>query len=153
MKRLFGYQSYWYVGAIADPGAPRMGGGRAGDSPSEFWPYSRGRFARSRGHRPHRSEPRRRRSHVDYVNAKAMPLPRAPSGSAAQAQDDLINTLASQSNAGRERWLRCQALPALGQWTLVRLGVPHPATDDSERGHACKNSGPPIIPSALLAPI
>src|SRR5262249_33597999 len=39
-----------------DPGAPRMGGGRAGDSPGKFWPYARASFARSTCHHLRRSE-------------------------------------------------------------------------------------------------
>src|SRR5262245_35750301 len=42
MKRFFGYQLYWYVGATLTLGL--LGGGRADDSPRAFWPHRSKRY-------------------------------------------------------------------------------------------------------------
>jgi hypothetical protein len=57
MKRLFGYQAYWYAGATLTLGLLGWVGVRAGDSPSECWAHARGHSARSRGHHLHRAKP------------------------------------------------------------------------------------------------
>ena len=71
--------------------------------------------------------------HVDYVNATAMPLPKASRGSAAQVQDDLLNTLASPQMTLAESGGSMPGSNGTGALDPVNLGVPRPTTHDSEK--------------------
>ena len=95
MKRLFGYQSYWYAGATLTLGLLGWVGveqATAQVSPGAMpGTGSRGPGVTfSTAQSPQAQEP------VDYVYAEAMPLPRAQGRLAARVQADRINALASQ---------------------------------------------------------
>ena len=68
---------------------------------------------------------------IDYVNAEAIPLPKASRSLAAQVQDDLINTLVSQITLA-ESGSSAPGSNGTGAMNLVMLGMPHPATNASE---------------------
>jgi len=67
---------------------------------------------------------------IDYVNARPMQLPRAPGRSDAEAQQDLINALRSQSSLGVPGFL--SGGEGNGAMNLVRLGAPRVSDDDVE---------------------
>ena len=105
MKRLFGYQSYWYAGATLTLGLLGWVGVEQATAQVRPGPMP-GAGSRDPGVIVHTVPSTQAQEHVDYVNAKPMPLPKAPRGSAAQAQDDLINSLTSQSLSGNKAFIR-----------------------------------------------
>ena len=130
MKRLFGSQSYWYVGATLTLGLLGWVGveqATAQVSPGPIQgPGSRGpgvTFSTVRSQQA--QEP------VNYVNARPMPLPQASRSLAAQVQDDRINALASQITLD-ESGGSVPGSNGTGAMDLVRLGVPNQVTDNSE---------------------
>jgi hypothetical protein len=131
MKRLFGSQSYWYVGATLTLGL--LGWVGVEQATAQVRP---GAIPEAESRDPgvivHTVPSQQAQEHVDYVNAKAMPLLRAPRGSAAQAQNDLIATLASQITLA-ESGGSVPGSTGTGAMALVMLGVPRPAPDDSEK--------------------
>ena len=130
MKRLFGYQSYWYVGATLTLGL--LGWVGVEQATAQVRPSAiPGAESRDPGVIVHTVPSTQAQEHVDYVNAQPMPLPRAPGRSAAQAQDDLIATLASQLTLA-ESGGSVSGSNGTGALDLVRLGVPRPAPGDSE---------------------
>jgi V8-like Glu-specific endopeptidase len=131
MKQVCGYQSSWYVGAILTLGLLGWVGveqaiaqGRSGPLP--------GAVLRGPGVTIYTVPSQQAQVQVDFMNAQPMPLPKAAHGSVAQAQDDLINALASQ------RTLVASGGSVVGSngtgviTDPVSLGVPHPTTNGSE---------------------
>lgn len=77
--------------------------------------------------------PRKVANTIDYVNAKAMQLPRAPSDVQAEAQADLIDALTSQvSQASLGEPASSPGGIGNGSINLVRLGVPRAEEEDSD---------------------
>jgi V8-like Glu-specific endopeptidase len=130
MKRLFGSQSYWYVGATLTLGL--LGWVGVEQATAQVRPGAiPGAGSQDPGVIVHTVPSQQAQEHVDYVNAKAMPLPRALRGSAVQAQNDLIATLASQITLA-ESGGSVPGSNGNGAMALVSLGVPHPTTDNSK---------------------
>jgi V8-like Glu-specific endopeptidase len=130
MKRLFGSQSYWYVGATLTLGL--LGWVGVEQATAQVRPgVIPGAGSGDPGVIAHTVPSQQAQEHVDYVNAQPMPLPRAPRGSAVQAQNDLIATLASQITLA-ESGGSVPGSNGTGAMALVSLGVPHPTTDDSD---------------------
>jgi V8-like Glu-specific endopeptidase len=130
MKRLFGYPLYWYVGATLTLGLLGWVGVEQAIAQVSTGPMP-GAIPQGPGVTIHTVPSQQAQAPVDYVNATAMPLPKAPHGAAAQAQNDLINTLASQSTLVESGGAVLGA-PGTGAMALVRLGVPQRAPDDAE---------------------
>jgi hypothetical protein len=130
MKRLFGHQSYWYVGATLTLRLLGWVGVEQATAQVSFGPIQ-GAVPRGLGVTVYTAPSQQAQEHVDYVNATSMPLPKAPRGSAAQAQDDLIATLASQITLV-ESGGSVAGSNGTGAVDPVSLGVPRPTTNDSE---------------------
>ena len=70
---------------------------------------------------------------IDYVNAKAMQLPRAPSSVQAEAQEDLIDALMSQSSqAALGEPAYSPGGEGNGRMNLVRVGVPRASGEEDD---------------------
>ena len=135
MKQLFGYQSYWFVGATLTLGL--LGWVAVEQATAQVRPGAPpGVGPQTPGVTVYTVPSQQAQEHVDYVNAQAMLLPKAPKGSAAQVQDDLINTLASQILASQipladsGGWM--PGSNGTGALDPVSLGVPRPTTHDAE---------------------
>src|SRR5262249_44132714 len=130
MKRLFGYQSYWFVSATLTLGL--LGWLGVEQATAQVRPgVIPGVGSQTPGVTVYTVPSQQAQEYVDYVNAQAMPLPKGPRGSAAQVQNDLINTLASQ----RTRAESGGSMPGsngTGALDPVSLGVPRPTTHDAE---------------------
>jgi V8-like Glu-specific endopeptidase len=131
MKRLFGSQSYWYAGATLTLGflglvAVEQAAAQVSSD------ATRGTVAQGPVVTVYTGPPSQQAdADIDYVNAKALPLPRVSDSLAAQAQEDLFNLLASQISqvTGGESE---PGYEGTGARNLVRLGVPHAAAEESE---------------------
>jgi V8-like Glu-specific endopeptidase len=129
MKQFCGYPSSWYVWAILTLGLLGWVGVEqvraqvsAGSMP--------GTIPRGPGVTIYTVPSQQAQEPVDYVNAKAMSLPTAPSHAAAQAQDDLLATLAAQRPLATSG-AAVPGSPGTGAMAPVSLGVPRPTTNDS----------------------
>src|SRR5262245_64922718 len=95
MKHVCGYLASWYGGAILTLGLVGGVGVEQALAQVSARPMQ-GAIPRGPGVTIHTVSIQQAQASVDYVNATAMPLPPAPNGSAAQAQDDLLATFAAQ---------------------------------------------------------
>jgi hypothetical protein len=131
MKRLFGYQSYWFVGATLTLGLLGWVGVEQATAQVRSGAIP-GVGSQAPGVTVYTVPTQQAQEYVDYVNAQAMPLPKGPRGLAAQVQDDLINTVASQLNLA-ESGGSMPGSTGTGALDPVSLGVPRPTTHDSEK--------------------
>src|SRR5215510_1389625 len=95
MKQLFGYQSYWYVGAALTLGLLGWVGVEQATAQVSSGTMQR---AVSQGIEVTVYTPPSQsvQEQIDYVSAQPMTLPKAPNSLAVQVQDDLLATLAAQ---------------------------------------------------------
>ena len=130
MKQLFGYQSYWFVGATLTLGL--LGWLGVEQATAQVRPGAPpGVGSQAPGVTVYTVPSQQAQEYVDYVNAQAMPLPKGPRGSAAQVRDDLINSLASQITLA-ESGGSMPGSNGTGALDPVSLGVPRPTTHDAE---------------------
>jgi V8-like Glu-specific endopeptidase len=129
MKRLFGYQSYWYVSTMLTLGFLGWVGVEQATAQVSSGAMQ-GAIARGRDVTMYTVPLQPTQERVDYVHAKAMELPKAPQSFAAQVQNDLANAFASQITLEESRG-SVSGSNGSGVINLVRLGVPHPVMDDS----------------------